>query len=499
MAKEFSWYKIVFLATVFAMLWSCGGTPLKVTPVDKTDNPTELLHQLANSLQDARGNQVNLLSPTWYQKAWESYSKAKQGLENQAALADILQNIANSRAQLQEAEVVALRSRDQLSDAIQSRIAAKAANAQQFKADFADAEKDFLKLTRAIEDNDFKYARNRSKDVSKMYRDLELRAITAEAIGDARNLMQKATDLKIQKIAPKTYAQAQSALSQAELYIAQNRYSGEAIQQKASYAQFMGQRAIAIGEASRKVKDMEPEDVTLWIESMLSETTTQLQAQDRRNLPIEKQQAAIVAAISALKSETATISDKETTIQRLTERLTEVEGTSQKFKYDKEQLTAEKRFNELYIKVQAFFDSDEAEVYKQFDQLVIRLKGVQFPSGQSVLQPISYPLMAKVQKAIRTFGRPDVVIEGHTDSVGSNSANEMLSNNRAEAVKQYLVSNGTLPESKIIAIGHGSARPIASNETRYGRAQNRRIDLIIKPQIKTMNSDRQQDNQFDVP
>ena len=62
--------------------------------------------------------------------------------------------------------------------------------------------------------------------------------------------------------------------------------------------------------------------------------------------------------------------------------------------------------------------------------------------------------------------------------------NQQLSEKRAEAVKQYLVYNGTLPAGKIIAVGYGSTRPLASNASAQGRAVNRRIDVIIKP-VKT--------------
>jgi OOP family OmpA-OmpF porin len=113
--------------------------------------------------------------------------------------------------------------------------------------------------------------------------------------------------------------------------------------------------------------------------------------------------------------------------------------------------------------------------------LVIRLKAIQFPVGQAIIMPNNYPLLTTVQKAISTFGKPDVVIEGHTDSTGSEALNQQLSQRRAEAVKQYLVYNGTLPGSKIAAVGYGSSRPLASNATVRGRAINRRIDVIIKP------------------
>jgi OmpA-OmpF porin, OOP family len=170
--------------------------------------------------------------------------------------------------------------------------------------------------------------------------------------------------------------------------------------------------------------------------------------------------------------------------EKLKERIGDLEGRTYQERMEKERLAAEKRFNELYNQVQGYFSSDEAEVYKKAQQLVIRLKAVQFPVGQAVILPNNYPLLTTVQKAINTFGKPDVVIEGHTDSTGSEILNQQLSQQRAEAVKQYLVYNGTLPAGKIAAVGYGSSRPLASNATARGRAVNRRIDVVIKP-VKT--------------
>ena len=124
------------------------------------------------------------------------------------------------------------------------------------------------------------------------------------------------------------------------------------------------------------------------------------------------------------------------------------------------------------------------EVYKKQNQIIIRLKTMQFPVGKSVIIPDNYDLLSKVQRAIRTFGEPDVIIGGHTDSTGSEEVNEHLSQQRADAVRQYFVANETLPYEKIIAVGYGSMRPIASNATDSGRAMNRRIDVIITPEAK---------------
>ena len=99
--------------------------------------------------------------------------------------------------------------------------------------------------------------------------------------------------------------------------------------------------------------------------------------------------------------------------------------------------------------------------------------------------PDNYPLLGQVRKAIRTFGEPEVMIEGHTDNTGSAAINAQLSQNRAEAVRQYFIANGTLEKQELTAIGYGSERPLATNDTAEGRAINRRIDVIIKTEMES--------------
>ncbi len=75
---------------------------------------------------------------------------------------------------------------------------------------------------------------------------------------------------------------------------------------------------------------------------------------------------------------------------------------------------------------------------------------------------------------------PDMLlaIDGHTDSDGSEEMNQTLSENRANTVKNYLVSKG-IDESRITATGHGELKPIATNKTAAGKAQNRRSELTL--------------------
>ena len=81
------------------------------------------------------------------------------------------------------------------------------------------------------------------------------------------------------------------------------------------------------------------------------------------------------------------------------------------------------------------------------------------------------------------FPRSELIIEGHTDSHGGDELNQKLSQDRAESVMQYMINAMRIPTYRLIAVGYGETRPVASNETESGRARNRRIDIVIKPNL----------------
>jgi outer membrane protein OmpA-like peptidoglycan-associated protein len=169
--------------------------------------------------------------------------------------------------------------------------------------------------------------------------------------------------------------------------------------------------------------------------------------------------------------------------ERLAAEKTRLLEDTRRLTVERERLAAEKRFNQRYVQVQGYFSVDQAEVYKQDHRLIIRLKAIQFSVGRAEIQSEHHPLLSTVQDAILAFGQPKVTIEGHTDSTGSETMNQALSQKRADAVRQYLIENGTLSADGISAVGFGSSRPLASNATKAGRAVNRRIDVVIDPRM----------------
>ena len=477
--------KGIIPAVVILSLLACAGDQLEVKPISKSENPQELINKLDNDIALARKNQINVLAPSWFGRAESSLNAAKKGLEKGEQLSEIMDNVATGRAQLERAEEIAQLSRTTLPNAINARRMARNAGATNLGEDYAAAEAKFIGLTKAIEDNDLNYAQRNQAKVAESYRVVELKAIKVRTIGEVRRLIQSAKKQGMHKIAPQSFALAEKKLAEADAFITQNPYQKEKMHQLAADALFMAQRLHIIAQQSKTVDDMESEQITLWAEGLLHQTSAKLGAQDMRNQPFNQQLQNILATVSAQQSDhefmVENVKKQNNEIEGLQQQIANLEGQSFKERQEKDRLLAEKRFNQKLSSIQDYFKPREAEVYKKQNQVIIRLKAMQFPVGQSVIMPETYGLLSKVQRAIRTFGEPDVIIGGHTDSTGSENINEHLSQKRADAVRQYFVANGTLPYEKIIAVGYGSMRPLASNATEAGRAMNRRIDVIITP------------------
>jgi outer membrane protein OmpA-like peptidoglycan-associated protein len=112
---------------------------------------------------------------------------------------------------------------------------------------------------------------------------------------------------------------------------------------------------------------------------------------------------------------------------------------------------------------------------------VITLPGsVLFPTGKWELLPGAMEKLNAVADALKNQGDVAMTVEGHTDSQGTVSENNTLSQKRAESVRTYLLSRG-LPADHITAVGVGQSRPVADNSKPEGRQNNRRVEIIVKP------------------
>jgi outer membrane protein OmpA-like peptidoglycan-associated protein len=113
--------------------------------------------------------------------------------------------------------------------------------------------------------------------------------------------------------------------------------------------------------------------------------------------------------------------------------------------------------------------------------MVITLSGsVLFASNKDALLPAAQERLGQVADALKTQDDHKIVVEGHTDSQGSAASNQGLSERRAQSVVSFLISRG-VPADQVRAQGLGPSRPIADNTSAEGRANNRRVEIIVQP------------------
>mgnify|MGYP003339634244 FL=1 len=228
-----------------------------------------------------------------------------------------------------------------------------------------------------------------------------------------------------------------------------------------------------------------------------------LQAQVQRREALERQTSSLEAEVQQLhlslggvSEERGALADRLRTQSEVRENLQQEVGTLRREIEVLEQLLdnvskerellarrvdAQARMRDQFAQVESMFSPQEARIIRESNDIIIRLMGLSFPPGETKIQSQAFDLLAKLAEAIRVFPQRTLTIEGHTDSFGGDAANLVLSQKRAEAVKEYLVANMRLDAAGVQAVGYGETRPVANNETKEGRAKNRRIDVRIQP------------------
>ena len=139
-----------------------------------------------------------------------------------------------------------------------------------------------------------------------------------------------------------------------------------------------------------------------------------------------------------------------------------------------------------------YMDRQEAQLRRQLegtgvrvvrngDQIDLIMPGnITFDTDQSSIRPAFTDTLQSVALVLKEFNKTTIQIEGHTDSTGSDSYNQLLSERRASSVRDFLLNQGIEPR-RTRATGYGERQPVASNETAAGREQNRRVELTLIP------------------
>lgn len=218
-------------------------------------------------------------------------------------------------------------------------------------------------------------------------------------------------------------------------------------------------------------------------EASFSKDGDSVATRDRAYVAMRKAQLADVQGRTSRSRATLQAMEKQAEVAQVTE-LRQMKGALS---------TAQQGQKEAEVKAAAAaLELARLASVKQEDRgMVITLSGsVLFASDKAELLPAAQQRLAEVAKALNEGNRDaHMVVEGHTDAKGSETYNLDLSARRAQAVRSYLVSQG-ISENRIRSEGLGFTRPVADNKSAEGRANNRRVEIVVQPVGTAAGSNR---------
>ena len=448
------------------------------------DIQESLFKEAKERLSKAENESVNLMSPSFYGEALQSFNEAEKDFKEGASLNDIKEQLAEMNASLNKAFKTAEVGKVTFAKVLEVRNDAVQASSEKNVPElWKKAEAKLREAGEDLEDGDVNDARDAANIAEGYFKDAELESIKIAWLVETRKQIEKAEDQNIGKNAPVTLAFSKQLVKECEKELNENRYDTDLPRSLAKQAQYEINHAFFI---NRFVRNFEDKDQTL--ESLILSTEKEFMkiaaaigteaAFDNGFAPVAD---GIVEHASSLKTENEkqkeTIAALEQEVKLLKDELSGLSAEKSELAGKMEKLNMIKQ---KYAAVEKIFSKEEAQVLRKENDIIIRLVGLSFDVGQAVIKPENFGLLTRLQKAIKEFPEGKISIEGHTDSFGSDASNLNLSQQRADAVTQYLLANMTIDRSRISSIGYGETVPIANNETKEGRARNRRIDLIIR-------------------
>jgi outer membrane protein OmpA-like peptidoglycan-associated protein len=364
---------------------------------------------------------------------------------------------ANSQAQASEID----RLRSQVDDsrrAMQTRI-------ESDRSARTDAER---QLDEAMRQYEAAAVSGNSADIDRLRRQVEDQEITLRAVQERERLDQLAFAAEIDTARNDASQQADLAQRQSQL----DQYRSELQSDLTARAEIERRHESAIAVAQQQRLQTEAQAQAL--RTQVAQTQEQLQAaqqqaaQTQQQLAATQQQAAQTqqqltqqAQASAFDAEKARQSAQsvQAELARTREELARREGEAQQLRLQ-QQLAA------------------IAATKNEPRGIVVTLPSVSFAPGKTTLKASAKKTLQKIANELKANQSIRVSVEGYTDNVGKAQTNLTLSEKRAQAVRDYLVSLG-LPPDRITAAGKGEADPVASNKTVSGRSANRRVELVI--------------------
>ncbi len=470
------------LAACFVLAGQAAGQDLRAT----------LFGEVDAVMAQGTAARADILAPKSWGSGMEKYASAERKFADGKNIDDIKKDLSAAsgsfRSAIKATDLAALT----LATPLKARDdAAKVEAAKSAATLWSQAEAKFAEAGRKLEEGNVNDARKRGTEAETLYRDAELSAIKTSFFDETRKLLAKADQEKVEKYAPTTLARSVSLLAEAETALNENRYDIDRPRTLAMEARYEALHALQLAKMVKLIDDktMSREELILTAEAPLIRVAGALDVQvgfdEGFNRPTDRIVTTIEGQQAAQDSLANEVRDRDARVTALTDQVAQLEkklgGVSESQQALQAQVEAQAMASRRFAQVEQKFTREEARVLREGGDVVIRLLGMSFSSGQSEIRPDHFALLTKVKEAIAMYPGAKISIDGHTDAYGTDESNLKLSQTRANAVAQYLLANSSLSAADVQAVGYGETKPIANNETKEGREKNRRIDVVITP------------------
>lgn len=368
------------------------------------------------------------------------------------------------------------------------REAARQAGADSASKSWTEAENILIAAARKLETGRRDAAIRQASPLPGLYDQARLEALHFNAVGATRASLAIAERGKASRYTPRSYVRALDALEQTEqLLTSRNGEADAEVHDAAARAARLTEHTHFLLNTIRS--NCEAADHSR-VESIILEWEAQLlrvmqtvglhsDFENGMSVPLQRVQVEadqLLRERNRLRIELAQRSDQVDSLQYV---ISELRANVRDFEGLVDQLKPYQEEANTVATILNMFTQTEGKVLQHNRDLVLSLHGLRFESGKAEIPPQSFPILDKVIRAVKALPGSQVVIEGHTDSQGRAEINKRLSQERAQAVRAYLVDEAGIEPHRITAIGYGAARPVATNETADGRALNRRIEITI--------------------
>lgn len=441
---------------VLAIAAGCASHP-KPASIAKDDGPEVAISRQQELITQSKKAHADVLAPKEMAGAHEQLKEAREELKD-GEKNEAFEAVGISKAYLDKANAKAEARTAHTKSIIDARQMAMAAGAKQ-AGHLEDADNHFRKYTE--DDKDYKKMDSGNMaDLRTRYLNSELVTIKQRRLGEVERTLAEARSKGAPTLVPKAYNEAFSKYKRAEAAIDSDRHSEGRYRPAIVAAALAANNALGLTDTAIETQNMTPEQRAL--------------AMEQRNKALQEADQLNAQAIEANMAKEDALLAKDNALATQGAALGVVAGQNA--------LLRRREMADKAVKdAEDMFDESEADVYRQGDNLVIRLKKVNFPSGRSELPSESMPVLTKVKSVMEKLTPAEVKVEGHTDSVGAARLNQKLSEDRAASVAKYFESDSAFESTDFETAGYGYSKPLTSNKTATGRATNRRVDIVITP------------------